>query len=216
MTSIIATDADVQAGLAALRRIDPRLTATIARCDAVPLRRRAGGFGGLANIVISQQVSVASARAIFARFEARFAPYDTALIRHATDEDLRSCGLSAPKMRTLRAVAAAIDDRALVPAALPEMTADDAHAALTRISGIGPWTADIYLMFCIGHGDAFAAGDLALQEAARLILALPARPDARALAAIAESWRPWRAVAARLLWRYYAIAKQREGAPIPA
>jgi len=216
MTSIIATDADVQAGLAALGQLDPRLTATIAACDAVPLRRRAGGFAGLANIIVSQQVSVASARAIFARFEARFAPYDPAVIRHATEEDLRSCGLSSPKMRTLRAVAAAIEDRLLVPADLLEMPADEAHAALTRISGIGPWTADIYLMFCIGHGDAFAAGDLALQEAARLILALPARPDARALAAIAESWRPWRAVAARLLWRYYAIAKQREGAPIPA
>jgi DNA-3-methyladenine glycosylase II len=182
----------------------------------VPLRRRAGGYAGLANIVVSQQVSVASARAIWARFEARFAPFDPMVIRQATDQDLRGCGLSSPKMRTLRAVAAAIADGRLSPELLPRMAAEDAHAALTAISGIGPWTADIYLMFCIGHGDAFAAGDLALQEAARLVFALPARPDAKALAAIAESWRPWRSVSARLLWRYYAIAREREGLSLTA
>jgi len=97
------------------------------------------------------------------------------------------------------------------------MSAVKAHARLTAVKGIGPWTADIYLMFCLGHADAFAAGDLALQEAARLAFDLEARPTARVLAELAERWRPWRGVAARLLFAYYAKTKQgRVGAPVPA
>ena len=97
---------------------------------------------------------------------------------------------------------------------LGELGADEAHALLTTVKGIGPWTADIYLLFCLGHADAFPAGDLAVQEAARLALALPARPPEKELLALAERWRPWRGVAAKVLWAYYRLAKSREGAPI--
>ena len=93
------------------------------------------------------------------------------------------------------------------------MPADEAHALLTALKGIGPWTADIYLLFCLGHPDAFPAGDLALQEAARIAFGLEARPGAKELIALAERWRPWRGVAAKVLWAYYRLAKAREGAP---
>ena len=94
-------------------------------------------------------------------------------------------------------------------AGLADLPADDVHVALTAVHGIGPWTADIYLLFCLGHADAWPAGDLALQEAARLMLGLQQRPDARAMQPLAEPWRPWRGAAACLLWHYYGAAKGR-------
>jgi DNA-3-methyladenine glycosylase II len=94
------------------------------------------------------------------------------------------------------------------------MDADEAHAALTCLHGVGPWTADIYLLFCLGHADAFPSGDLAVQESARLALGLRKRPDAKALTKIAEAWRPWRGVAAHLLWAYYHVVKKRDVVPV--
>ena len=101
----------------------------------------------------------------------------------------------------------------LALAALADGAADDAHAALTAIHGIGPWTADIYLLSCLGHADAWPAGDLALQEAAKLAFALPSRPSAKEMLALAESWRPWRAMAARILWSYYRTATAKRAEP---
>jgi DNA-3-methyladenine glycosylase II len=98
--------------------------------------------------------------------------------------------------------------------ALAGMEADEAHAALTALHGIGPWTADIYLLFCLGHADAWPAGDLALQEAARLAFALKRRPTSRDMVKLAEEWRPWRGVAAHMLWNYYRAIKRRD--PVPA
>ena len=104
-----------------------------------------------------------------------------------------------------------IDAGALDLAALADSSADEAHRALTALHGIGPWTADIYLLFCLGHPDAWPAGDLALQEAARLAFALRTRPTSREMGPLAEPWRPWRGVAARLLWSYYRAIKGRSG-----
>lgn len=216
MLRIIETEDHLQEGLVALGRIAPDLVPALALCTDVPLRRRTGGFAGLAGIIVSQQVSVASARAIMGRVEQRFCPLEAPAIAAADEMALRGCGLSGPKIRALQAAATAVMRGELDFSRLPELPAAEAHAALCGVKGIGPWTADVYLMFCIGHADAFAAGDLALQEAARLIFALPARPSAKELVAMAEAWRPWRAVAARLLWRYYALVRQREGAPVPA
>lgn len=175
-----------------------------------PLRRREPGFSGMAAIIVSQQVSVASANAIFGRLEARFSPLDAAAILGADDEAMRGCGLSTPKIKALRALARAVDE-GLDLAALGALDAMEAHQALVAVSGIGPWTADIFLLFCLGHPDAFPQGDLALQEAAKLALGLNERPDARGLEAIAERWRPYRGVAARMLWAFYREAKQRAG-----
>ncbi|HLH51548.1 MAG TPA: DNA-3-methyladenine glycosylase 2 family protein [Roseiarcus sp.] len=177
-----------------------------------PLRRREPGFAGLVWIIVSQQVSTASANAIFKRIEANLAPLNAAGLLAADDAALRACGLSLPKMRALRALATAIEERRLDIAGLAALAADEAHRALVAVKGIGPWTADIFLLFCLGHPDAFPAGDLALQEAARLALGLKERPDAKALNQIAERWRPLRGVAARLLWAYYrAVRRGREG-----
>ncbi len=127
---------------------------------------------------------------------------------------LARLGLSSPKIRALKEIARAIIRGELALATLGELAAEDAHAALTAVHGIGPWTADIYLLSCLGHADAWPAGDLALQEAARLAFGLPARPTAKEMVPLAEPWRPWRSVAARVLWAYYRAVKGREGAPV--
>lgn len=208
----ITDEGSLQAAVDALLRKDPELVARLLDLGGpTPLRRREPGFAGLAAIIVSQQVSVASASAILARLEARVAPLEAARLAAATDTDLRGCGLSAPKIRALRAAAEAIATRSLDLEGLAALDAGDAHDALVQVKGVGPWTADIFLLFCLGHPDAFPAGDLALQEAAKLALSLKARPDAARLERIAERWRPWRGVAARMLWAYYRAVKARSG-----
>ena len=212
----IDTDADIAAGLAALLEADPRLAAVAAEAGPLPLRRRAGGFSGLASIVVSQQLSTASAGAIWGRLVAAYDPFTPERLIRARATRLASLGLSAPKIRSLKEIAKAIASGQLDCESLPDLPTEDAHAALCAVHGIGPWTADIYLLFCIGHPDTWPAGDLALQEAARLAFALPARPSLKETVALAEAWRPWRGVAARLLWAYYRAAKKRDGAPLAA
>ncbi len=203
--TIITTTADLEEGMAALSARDPRWLPVIARTGIPPLRRREGGFPGLAAIIVSQQLSVASARAVWARVETVLAPLTPERILAADDEAMRLSGLSRPKQRAMRAVATAILEGRLHFDRLADATAEEVHRHLTAVPGIGPWTADIYLLFCLGHRDGFAPGDLAIQEAARVAFGLPARP------ALAEPWRPWRGVAARLLWADYAVLKVREG-----
>ena len=201
-------------GLKALPRLDKRWRAVIKACERPPLRRREGGFAALCGIIVAQQVSVASATAIWARFEAQISPLTPQTLLAATDEDLRLSGLSRPKQQTLRALAQALVEGTLELEKLPDVTPEEVHAALTAVSGFGPWTADIYLMACIGHADAFAAGDLALQEAARHAFRLETRPNAAELVELAEAWRPWRGIAARVLWSYYRAVKAREGVTV--
>jgi len=208
----IDSEAALTAGLMALREIDPDAVAPMLEIAGTPpLRARPPGLEGLVWIIVSQQISTASAGAIFARLRALLAPMEPAAILAASDDQLRGCGLSAAKIRTLHALCEAIAAGGLDLAALAQCEAGEAHRALTAVKGIGPWTADIFLLFCLGHPDAWPTGDLALQEAARLALGLTRRPDAQELAAIGERWRPWRAIAARLLWAYYRAAKGREG-----
>jgi DNA-3-methyladenine glycosylase II len=214
MRSHIHSEADLQGALAALTARDPRLSAVLKISGPPPLRRRDGGFPGLASIIVSQQLSTASADAIWKRLTAAFDPFDPGALRRARATTLARAGLSAAKIKTLKAIAAALASGELDLAALCNLPADEAHAKLTAIHGIGPWTADIYLLTCLGHADAWPAGDLALQEATRLALSLPARPTSKEMIPLAEGWRPFRAVAARLLWTYYRSIKGREGAPI--
>jgi DNA-3-methyladenine glycosylase II len=212
--SRITTDADIARALAALIAADPRLEPVLAVAGTPPLRRRDPGFAGLGSIIVAQQLSTASAGAIWSRLSAAFDPFDHAAILRARAPRLARLGLSAAKIRTLKAIARSIDSGALDLAALADLPADDAHAVLTALHGIGPWTADLYLLTCLGHADAWPAGDLALQEAARLAFALDARPTAKAMGPLAEAWRPWRAVAARLLWSYYRAIKRRDPVPV--
>jgi DNA-3-methyladenine glycosylase II len=210
----IHTEADLEAAIASLTKADPRFEQALSLGGRPPLRRRADGFAGLASIIVSQQLSTASAGAIWGRLQAALEPFDHAAVLRARAVTLARAGLSAPKIRTLKALAKAIDSGVLDLPGLIHLPADEAHKSLTALHGIGPWTADIYLLFCLGHADAWPAGDLALQEAARLLLALEKRPTAKEMLPLAEAWRPWRGAAACILWSYYRAAKQREGAPI--
>jgi len=211
MVTHINTEADLDKGIAALVAADPRWAAVVERAGRPPLRRRDGGYAGLAQIIVSQQVSVASAAAIYGRLSTIADPFDHAAVLRARRDRLVRVGLSGAKIKTLREIARAVEARHIDLAALADIAADDAHDLLTQLHGIGPWTADIYLLACLGHADAWPAGDLALQEAARIAFNLRTRPTPKEMGPLAEGWRPWRAVAARLLWSYYRAIKQREG-----
>jgi DNA-3-methyladenine glycosylase II len=208
----IASLDDISQGLDALCRLDPRLAAVRAAAGEVPLRRSAPGFASLASIIVSQQVSTASARAIFGRFEKLVDPLTADGVLAAGDGLFRDAGLSRPKVKALRAVAAAVA-AGLDLDHLETLDAADAIARLTAISGIGPWTAEVYLLFAVGHPDIFPARDVALQAAVGHALAMEVRPGEKALGKIAESWRPWRGVASRLFWAYYRAIRGRDAVP---
>ncbi|WGH78466.1 DNA-3-methyladenine glycosylase family protein [Jannaschia ovalis] len=202
----IETEADVARGAEWLAAAEPRFARALEVTGPLPLRRRGDGYPALLNAIVSQQVSVAAARAILARCEAAGLHEPETALR-LEDEAMRACGLSRQKVRYLRALAeAGIDFDALRDAPTEEVV-----ATLVEVPGIGRWTAEIYAMFSLGHADVFAPNDLALQESARILFELPDRPKERALREMAEAWSPWRAVAARLLWSYYRVAKEREG-----
>jgi DNA-3-methyladenine glycosylase II len=210
MPARLDSEADLQTALAKLVERDPLMADLLAVGGPPPLRRRAAGFAGLASIVCAQQLSTASASAIWGRLAAKFDPLDHHAVLGARTPTLKRAGLSAAKIKTFRNIARMVRDGGIDLEALGNMPADDAHAALVTIGGIGPWTADIYLLFCIGHADAFPAGDLALQEAARIALRKRKRPSAKQLEKIAEAWRPYRGVAACVLWSYYRAVKKRD------
>lgn len=214
MTHFLHTDADLQAGLAQLIVADPRLKPIAEKAGAFSLRRREAGFPGLCAIVCGQQLSTASAAAIRARLFATFDPFHHDTVRLARADKLKRLGLSAPKIKSIREIGKAVAKGRIDLTAVGNMEADQAHAALTALHGIGPWTADIYLLFCLGHADAFPSGDLAVQESARIAFGLRKRPDPKALTKMAEAWRPWRGVAAHLLWAYYHAVKKRNVVPV--
>jgi len=207
----IDTETDIAEGLEALAKKDPRLVPVIKRAGPVPLRRSEAGFEGLAKIIVAQQISKAAAESIWNRFDAHLETVSPQALIKASDDDLRVCGLSRPKVRTLRAIAGACDDGFDLDA-LAHLPARDAIKAMTALHGIGPWTAEVYLLFCLGHADIFPAGDLALMVAVGDALDHAERPDEKTVRAIAQDWSPWRGVAARLFWSYYA-ATRRDATP---
>ncbi len=203
---LIRDRADIEAGLARLLAIEPGFGAALACVGEVALRRKAGGFGDLLEIIVSQQVSLASAAAIKARMRTA-GLWSARAIGAASEADLRAAGLSRPKLRYVRALAGA----GLDFAALEAMEDGAVLEILCAIPGIGRWSGEIYLLQSLGRADVFPAGDLALQEAARRLFSLDARPSERALRARAEGWAGQRAIAARLLWAYYGAGKTAEG-----
>ncbi|URQ76474.1 MAG: DNA-3-methyladenine glycosylase [Candidatus Ochrobactrum gambitense] len=205
---------DIEAGLEALVLADVRLADIRSRAHAVPLRRSQPGFESLASIIVAQQVSTASAAAIWARLKQAIDPLTPQAYIDGGEEAWRFAGLSRPKQRTLLAVSQALADDGLDLHGLCDLPAEEAIAALTAIKGIGPWTAEVYLLFAAGHPDVFPAGDVALQSAVGHAFAHETRPDAKALRLLAEDWAPWRGVAARLFWAYYAAIKGREATPL--
>jgi DNA-3-methyladenine glycosylase II len=206
MTTIETLD-DIERELAGLLQLDPRLKDVAKTAGPVPLRRSPPGFESLASIIVSQQVSRASADAITARLAGVGALLSPGAFLLLDDATLLGAGLSRPKLKTLSFVAAAADDGALDLAALCTMDADMAMATMTSISGIGPWTAEVYLLFCAGHPDIFPSGDIALQNALQTIFEMNERPSAKETALIAKSWSPHRGTASRLLWAYYGATR---------
>lgn len=203
---IIKTHDCIAEGTDYLASIEPRFAHALELTGPPPLRLRRDGFAALLDAIVSQQVSVASANAIWKRLE------DANLtgprkINAASDDDLRACGLSRQKMRYARE----LSQSGIKFNALRETPTDDVIKTLVVVPGIGAWTAEIYAMFSLGRADVFAPGDLALQEAARVLFDLDERPTEKQLRTKAEAWSPWRSVAARLLWAYYRVDKKREG-----
>ena len=203
---------DISDGLDQLCVIDPRLVDVRAAAGEVPLRLTEPGFESLASIIVSQQVSRASADAIFGRLTRLVDPLTPQGLLTAGEDMFREAGLSRPKQKTLLAIARAVAD-GLDLHHLCGLEAGDAVGRMTSISGIGPWTAECYLLFSAGHPDVFPARDVALQAAVGHAFGLESRPGEKALIALAESWTPLRGVASRLFWAYYREWKGREAAP---
>lgn len=210
----IETPNDIAEGLEALVRIDGRLAEVVERAGPVPLRRRTPGFEGLARTIVAQMVSKAAAAAIWQRLVEEAAGCEPGRVAELSDAQCRRIGLSRSKEMTLKRAAEAVRSGRLDPEALCFMPAEESIAAMTALKGIGVWTAEVYLLFCAGHTDVFPAGDLALRSAAGRALGLAKRPDEKALRGIARRWRPWRSVAARLLWEYYSAEIRRDAIPV--
>ena len=210
----IETEADIAEGLQALARLDPRLEPVIAEAGEIPLRRSESGFAAMVSIIAAQQISRASADAILARFTRLVDPLDAATVLTCGEEAFRQAGMSRPKQATLMTLARAIVEGELDLDTLTDLSAEEARERLTAIRGIGPWTADVYLLIAAGHADVFPAGDVALQGAVADALGLDGRPTIRELTAMAESWSPWRSVAARLFWAHWRKWRGRDAAPV--
>ena len=203
---IIKGHACIAEGAAWLCAKEPRFAHAMQELPPLPLRLKPDGFAELLSAIVSQQVSVASANAIWGRL-VDAGMTEPAAVAATSQDDLRALGLSQQKARYAHALAeAGIDYDALRTAPTAQVI-----ATLTAVPGIGVWTAEIYAMFALGRADVFAPGDLALQEAARLIFDLPERPKDKVLRQMADHWSPWRSVAARIMWAYYKHDKQREG-----
>jgi len=209
-TRIIKNSADIDEGIAALIKIEPKFRIAVEKSSPIPLRRRPSGFAPLLQAIVGQQISVAAAAGIWTRIEAANATTPEAVLA-MSDDALRECGLSRPKVKYAKAIADAVKTKSLRFDFCRDAPVDEAIEMLTAIKGVGTWTAEIYLMFSVGRADIFAPKDLALQESARRLFELEARPSSAELSEMAEAWSPWRAVAARILWAYYRTDKGREG-----
>ncbi len=209
---IIETEADVAEGTAALKNACGHMAGVYELTGEPPLRRRENGFEGLARIIVGQQLSVASASAIWGRLERAVKPFDATTFLRKREKTLRGCGLSASKVLTITGIASEVASERLELSGLGDAQTDEIKEILTSLKGVGPWTADIYIMFCLGRADGWAPGDLALKYAVQDACGLDDMPDESAMDAIAERWRPWRSVAARMLWTYYGMKRAQKDA----
>lgn len=207
----LTTQDAVDQQLRQLIELDPRLRPVREAVGDVPLRARPAGFAGLARVICGQQVSVASADAIWGRLAARPGATTPDGFLALGERGLQGVGLSRSKFQGLTVLANALVAGELDLPAIEAMPTDAAIAALTRYKGVGPWTAEIYLMFCAGHPDIFPAGDIALQKAVGDALTPGQTPDRPRLIAMAAEWSPYRATAALLFWRFYRVTRQRDG-----
>ncbi len=211
--SIIRNDADIRNGLRELLLLDPRLVPIAEIAGPLPLRLAAPGFAGLASIIVSQMVSRASADAIWRRIEAA-GPVTAQAYAALAPEIIATFGLSRAKASTLTSLSQAVLTGAIDLDGICVIEGEEALRQLVSLPGIGPWTAEVYLMFCAGHADIFPGGDVALQTSVGRAFAMEVRPSSRQLVETARSWSPYRSIAARLFWAYYAATMRREALPI--
>lgn len=189
--------------LTILAHRDPDLGAVISKFGNPPVWRRPRGLETLILLILEQQVSLASARAAYDRLEATAVVLAPEKMLALSDEEYRTAGVSRQKTRYIRHLSECILDRSLRIDRLGRMSDDDVRAHLMQVKGIGAWTADVYLLMVLMRPDIWPVGDIALQAAAHGIKGLDARPNPDVLTEIGEEWRPWRSVAARILWHYY-------------
>ncbi len=203
------TERSFRAAVRALTDADPALAAIVERFGRPPLWRREPGFATLVLLILEQQVSLASARAAFDRLAAEVASVTPGAVLALDDATLRAVGFSRQKTRYARALAGALLDGSLDLDALTTLRDDEVRARLVALPGIGLWTADVYLLACLSRPDSWPVGDVALQTATQQALALETRPTAVELDKIGERWRPYRSVAAQLLWHLYLGERHR-------
>ena len=207
MTPACLDEATLRRAVRILARRDPALAVIARQYGPPPLWARTPGFPTLVHMILEQQVSLASALAVFERLRATLPVFDAVSLLALDDAAFKKVGITRQKTAYARALASAIVGNSLDLDALGVLHDTDVHTALTRIKGIGLWTSNVYLLMALGRPDAFPASDIALQVAAHKVMKLRRRPTPERLERIAESWRPWRAVAARLLWHFYLSEK---------
>jgi DNA-3-methyladenine glycosylase II len=199
----VLTEADLPAVVAVLAARDPGLATIADRFGTPPLWAREPGFATLVHLILEQQVSLASAKAAFDRLVAATDPLTPAALLALDDAQLLEIGFSRQKTRYARALATAVAAGDLRLDTLPDLDDGEVDRRLTALPGIGPWTATIYRLMVLLRPDAWPVGDIALAQALAETRGLPARPSPDEMLDLAEGWRPWRAVAARLLWHHY-------------
>jgi DNA-3-methyladenine glycosylase II len=200
---MVRTKDSIRRHVEALAGREPAFAKVIEQHGLPEPRRSEPGAHSLLRTIVGQQVSVAAARSMWSKLEASYgSPPDLAAILNATDGELRVAGISRQKAGYARSLAELVLSGELNLAALPEED-DEAVALLTRIKGIGRWSAEIYLLFAEGRGDVWPAGDLAVQIEIGRLLGLPDRPSETYLREVAEAWRPYRGAAAILAWHSY-------------
>jgi len=194
-----------------LAKQDKHLASILKRHGPPPLWGRPQGFATLAQIILEQQVSLASAASVFGRLSRAINPFDPLNVIQAGELEVRALGVTRQKASYLVRLAESLERRELRLRTLSKLDDQQAKLALMRVKGIGSWSADIYLLMALRRADIWPAGDLALATTVRELKRLRTRPSEQRLAAVAEPWRPYRAVAARMLWQHYLAKRNRTG-----
>jgi DNA-3-methyladenine glycosylase II len=190
-----------------LARRDKDLASILKLHGPPPLWARKAGFATLVKIILEQQVSLASAASLFSRLQRNIIPFQPARMIELGEDHLKSLGLTRQKTAYCLHLARSLDDKSLRLSQVSQMSDADARSALMQIKGVGSWSADVYLLMVLRRPDVFPETDLALVSAATHLKRLEKRPDSHQLLEMAEAWRPYRAVAARMLWQYYLAGR---------
>jgi DNA-3-methyladenine glycosylase II len=205
----------LEAGARALARLDPDFARILATYGLPRFPRRPASFGTLLHIILEQQLSLDIAAKLWKRLKQRCRPLTPIRFLELDEDTLKNCGFTRQKIGYARGLASAILERRFSPSGLRRLADEQALAAIMELRGFGHWSAEVFVLFALGRPDVWPAGDLALQVAMQWLKSLPARPDSRELRTMAEAWRPWRSVAACLLWQFY-LCRLNRAVPAPA